>query len=280
MGVWIQAFRGEMYLLLHKKSLWISFWLVMLYSLSFFIRDAWIYISGHGGAVYDASYYFVGIEKQDNRLQEIFAMVFPLLVAFPFSFSYTEERRSRVMQYTFPYVSKGAYFLGKIASAFLGGFFVIGIPYLINALLNILAFGSNNMTPFGVKGSPDFYLNIFSSNLMPCLKFYLEHPLWYIVIFSVVLGIFAGILSAFSCGVGFYLHKIPLLVFLPVYLLFFLSSRYSSLFGGVNLKNMILWCSGWGQNYGRGFVIVCAALILCTVLSAISQCVRKDVGLL
>lgn len=262
-------------MMLHKKSFWISFFFMFLYSLGYHLFFIYSYYQGKITKVYSGSCYFVG-RFADLPCIELFTAVFPLIVTLTFSFTFYEERKSGVWNYTILRIGTKCYYVGKAVVAFLGNFIIITIPYLCNILLNSLVFPEIGVTFYGSTEEPLYYLNLLENSHMPFMSFYIHYTIIYLILYSIFLGVFAGILGCFSYTIGLFVRQSRIIIFIPLYLLFYLSEHYGSYFGGLKLNHVIILDSQWGKNYGTLLILFCLGILTVTNLLLFFKCQKKD----
>lgn len=272
---YINTVKAQFYMMLHKKSFWISFFLMFLYALGYHLFFIYSYWQGKITKTYSGSCYFVG-RFSDLPCVQLFTAAFPLIVTLTFSFTFYEERKSGVWNYTILRTGAKYYYTGKAAVAFLGNFIVITIPYLCNILLNSLVFPEIGVTFYGCEKEPLYYLNLLENGHMPFMSFYIQHTVVYLILYSVFLGIFAGILGCFSYVTGLFVRQGRVIIFVPLYLLFYLTEHYPRYFGGLKLNQIIVLDSQWGKNYGGLFVLFCLGILVVTGLLLFWKCRKTD----
>ncbi len=145
-------------------------------------------------------------------------LYYPLLVVIPAGFALFADKP--LNQYIFIQSRVGArnYYVGKLIVVFLVTFAVFTLPFLIEILLNCIAF------PMKATGDPsnlgyynEDYLQITNMYLFSSL--YIQSPYLYAVFFTVFFGVFSGVLAMFTVAISSFPIKYKVLLFLPIYLL-------------------------------------------------------------
>ncbi|GMQ57180.1 hypothetical protein AN1V17_15750 [Vallitalea sediminicola] len=149
-----------------------------------------------------------------------FMQYFPLLVIIPVAFSYVYDRDSKEIIYIQSRVGLKHYYIGKIISVFLVAFFVFTIPFIIEIIINCIAFpinatGDLSNANIYEKIYIDLVGNYFFYNL------YVIHPYIYTFLVTLVFGLICGVLTVFVVAISMYNIKFKILLFLPVYILLY-----------------------------------------------------------
>lgn len=143
---------------------------------------------------------------------------FPLLVVIPAGFALFADKT--LNQYIFIQSRIGArnYYFGKLIVVFLVTFTVFTLPFLLEILLNCLAFP---ITGIGDPSNLGYYSESYieSTNMYLFSSLYLQSPYLYAVFFTVVFGVFSGVLAMFTVAISTFQIKYKVLLFLPIYLL-------------------------------------------------------------
>lgn len=116
----------------------------------------------------------------------VFTLIWPLLTAAPYAWSWGVERRRGVLQQEALRTNRRACYRAKAVAAFLSGSLVVLVPYLLN--LTICACYAPAAS---VWASDQGYVAIFKDSPLSSL-FYL-HPLAFSLVWSVIAGVVAGL---------------------------------------------------------------------------------------
>lgn len=149
-----------------------------------------------------------------------FMQYFPLLVIIPAGFSYVYDRDSKEIIYIQSRVGLKHYYIGKIISVFLVAFFVFTIPFIIEIIINCIAFpinatGDLSNANIYEKVYIELVGNYFFHNL------YVIHPYIYTFLITLIFGLICGVLTVFVVAISMYNIKFKILLFLPVYILLY-----------------------------------------------------------
>ena len=153
----------------------------------------------------------------DNTL--LLIQLYPLLVACPAGLLYAREWQIGLNTLMESRVGALTYKLSKLAAVFFVTAVVFTLPFMIEILLNIVAFPTiaigdlSNLNTY----DPSYLQSI--KNYIFC-DLYLVSPYLYAVVMTVLFGILSGILGMTICAFSMTIHtKFRLLYLLPTYLL-------------------------------------------------------------
>ncbi|WP_157065218.1 hypothetical protein [Amphibacillus sediminis] len=204
-----------------KKVATVIFFLLMTLVLVNYFSNVWTY---QGTDVVDM-YHPMKLLTLSNWSKYSFYLMqyFPLLVVVPAGFALFTDKQ--LNQYIFIQSRLGAryYLLGKMIVVFSVTFFVFSVPFLIEILLNLIAFpvsavgDPSNIGIYDVSYISGVHMQLFSG-------LYIQSPYLYAVVFTLFFGVFSGVLALFTVAVSTFPIKFKVLLFLPVYLLLYLVS--------------------------------------------------------
>lgn len=119
----------------------------------------------------------------------VFTLIWPLLTAAPYAWSWGAERRRGVLQQEALRTNRRTCYHAKAVAAFLSGALVVLVPYLLNLIICAC------YAPAApVWASDQGYVAIFQDS--PLSSLFYNHPLVYCLVWSVVAGVIAGLWSA------------------------------------------------------------------------------------
>lgn len=153
----------------------------------------------------------------DNTL--LLIQLYPLLVACPAGLLYAREWQIGLNTLTESRVGALTYKLSKLAAVFFVTAVVFTLPFMIEILLNIVAFPTNAIGDLSNLNTYDpSYLQSIKNYIFCDL--YLVSPYLYAVVMTVLFGILSGILGMTICAFSMTIHtKFRLLYLLPTYIL-------------------------------------------------------------
>lgn len=178
----------------------------------------------------------------------LFIQLYPVLVTCPASFSVAGEKNTKEHILIISRIGSLNYNLSRWISTFVLTAVVFIVPFLLELVLNVLAF------PIAATG--DFtQWNIYDPQYMEMVEHYFFSDLYinniYICTIAGILffGIMSGLLGALTAGISAVFRiKYRITLFLPVFLLLNLSIYLPPLFKELGLIQDIKYVTGW-YNY-------------------------------
>ncbi|MGG0717219.1 hypothetical protein ABE096_06415 [Robertmurraya massiliosenegalensis] len=205
---------------------------------------------------------------------------FPLIVVMPAGFSLFTDKQGN--QYIFIQSRVGAhrYYWGKLIVVFLVTFFIFTVPFLLEILLSTIAF------PMMATGDPSnlstydaSYMNTVNMYLLSDL--YIYSPYIYAIFFTLIFGLFSGILAVFTVSISTFSIKYKVLLFLPVYLLLYFLGMLKQLFPTMSVEtNYFFYLAFYHplQNASNSlffFILFALILLFLSILIVVLK-IRKD----
>lgn len=143
---------------------------------------------------------------------------YPIIVVIPAGFSLFNDKRLNQYIYIVSRVGVKNYYIGKLISVFFVTFLVFTLPFLLEIVLNCIAF------PMDAVGEPSNYGFYTESYVAIITKYifsslYIQSPYLYAIFFTLVFGILSGVLAMFTVAISTFPIKFKVLLFLPVYVL-------------------------------------------------------------
>lgn len=210
-----------------------------------------------------------------TRLLKYFETLLPIIVVFPFIFSYLDDINLNVFPYVFSRQTRRSYFTSKYITVITGGFIIIFIPLLVNLILCSITFPLNNNTYWGGYNHVNYEGIILGTSRaintqyygLPFLNVFLLSPSLYNVLFSFIASLFASALASFSFAFSMFFKKHKIFLILPTFLLmqlirFLDAYMYSLTPKGVPYINLnfasYIEVSGYtlGKNYLLFFIFI------------------------
>lgn len=216
---------------------------------------------------YNKTYY-------NSSIALILTTVFPLLVNIPAGLSLNVETQNKTRQLVSSRIGNSKYICSRLISSIVTTFIVFSVPFLIEIVLNCIAF------PLNAKG--DFWnLSMYDPQMINNISayqlsgLYIYSPYLYAIILTLFFGAFCGLLAGFTIIISaIFPIKFKVILLLPIFLLLELSV-YSS--GSLHTAwfNYILFFNDTARN-GAVFYISISVIVLLTVLGAVFAS-KKDV---
>lgn len=161
--------------------------------------------------LYSASAGWVGnINLTQNQTMQVFYFLgIFLIAALAFSDDYFICKNNSILPAILVRTSFKTYFLSGILTAFLGGVFVISAPLAVSQLLSFMILPVSGAEPFLTNASWE-NVTYTAGYLFPALKY--QHPYANNLVFLVYASVFAGIMSAVSYCISFFIRRGKLFV--------------------------------------------------------------------
>lgn len=153
--------------------------------------------------------------------------LYPLLVVCPAGFALAKEYQTGENVYMTARLDRKNYIYSKKIAAFFTTTIVFSIPFLIEILLNCVAFP---LEATGDLSNWGYYEKAFTEAVRNYMfsDFYLRAPYLYAIVGTLMFAVLSGILGAFTVAVSSVVRvKYNVFLFLPVFLLLNLSAMLS-----------------------------------------------------
>ncbi|NLB21302.1 MAG: hypothetical protein GX829_10925 [Clostridium sp.] len=223
------------------------------------------------------SAYTFFILNESSRLLKYFEVLLPIIVVFPFVFSYLDDKDLKAFPYLLSRQTKRSYFTSKYIISIFGGFLIIFLPLMINLILSTFTFPLNNNTHWGgynylsyeeiILGTSRAINTRFSG--LPYLKVFLFSPTLYNILFVLIASIFASALTSFAFAFSMFLQKYKILLLLPTSLLVRLLSFldvyvYSLAYRGIPYINLnfISYIEVSGYTLGKTYLLFFGFIVI------------------
>ena len=187
-------------------------------------------------------------------------ILFPFIVSFPVAFVSFDEELGKSSVFGILRCSYSLYYISKALMAFFTGCIIIWIPFGLNILWNTITFRTNMNGYEGMIYSQTY----FENSGVAFEQFYKLHPLGYEVLFTIMLGFFAGICSFFAYSVSNYIKNYKIICAIPVFALFFATRALD--FKGVIFDDYIACPLGESCLPNMFFVELIMLVISCILL--------------
>lgn len=225
----LKSIKMQTSVLLRKKSTAIVFFILVILVLINFYTNIKEFRGGDANTmIHPMRMLFLSDSFERNNV--LFFQYFPLFVVVPSAFAYLCDKNSREIVFIQSRVGKKDYYIGKFVSCFIVTFLLYTIPFILEALLNCIAFPVES---YGAVGIGSF----FESDYIKHVNGYMWTTLWYfnsyLYTFLNILGIgFASaVLATFTLALStFSIVKFKILLFIPVYALLYLMGTIEKIF--------------------------------------------------
>jgi hypothetical protein len=175
-----------------------------------------------------------------SNIWPVFSNIYPFIVVFPFGFSFIQDRDARVLAWHIRRSGQRRYFRSKLIVAFIGGFIVIAIPFLINMLLCYATFPHNYNSDLQyyswLTGENVFRDTVFAHKPFPSLFAY--SLFLYNIVFLTIFSCFSGLLSMFTMGCSFFIRRYKIMLLIPLFVIFQAGSYLSGVIYDYNNQSI------------------------------------------
>lgn len=162
-----------------------------------------------------------------SRLLRYFETLFPVVVVFPFVFSYADDTSLNMFPYLLSRQGKKSYYISKYMTTIIGAFMIIFIPLLLNLILTTITFPLNNNTYWGGYNSLNYEGIILGTSRaintkysgLPFVRVFFFSPIAYNLVFLFISSLFASSLASFTFAFSMFFKKYKVILLLPAFLL-------------------------------------------------------------
>jgi hypothetical protein len=276
------SIRTQLSIMVARRDFQIVFTFVLALTLYSYVGNLLEYRNTDYSSVY--SWHFLYAGNTMANTWSVFSVLYPFLAVFPFGFSYMQDRKVRLLNNYILKSGKKNYFRSKLIVAFVGGFAIIAIPFVINLILCYATFPHTYFSPLQYEqtltGDQVDRDTVFAAK--PFAELFVQSLPLYNLLYLLFFSLFTGLLSAFSMALSFVIRRFKILLFVPLFVLFQLGSYMSGVIG--NIEHMrffntdILDYFGTDAFYGQSLLFLFSltgAIILFIVLSY-AQAVRRE----
>lgn len=166
----------------------------------------------------------------------IFVMLFPIVVILPAAFSFLLDKDVNEHVFLQSKVGRTSYYLGKLIATFIATLMVFTIPFLIEIILNCIAFP---MGATGLTSNLSLYDNVELMNIKRMLipSLYINSIYAYAIVNTLIFGIVSGLLASFSLALSININfKFKAMLFLPTYILIYALSMIDDIIPNIGFK--------------------------------------------
>ena len=182
-----------------------------------------------------------------------FFLIWPVLAAMPYGWSYGQERNSGVTQQITTRSGKRTYFNAKFISVFISGGFAVFLPILINLLVDAM------ICPYALPKLG--IVPVFNGNFLSAL--YYTNPWVYAICWCMMEFLFGGAAACLCFVVGSMLKFGVMTILVPLVLLTVFDRLSLSLFPGANLTvSPLQMVAAASPNITPGWVLFTALGIM------------------
>ncbi len=290
----LQSIKTQIKIMRRGKEYKAAFLITLLYACLAFMEALAKFAGKDLSLVKDANQ--VVCFSEANHLWSLFCIFYPFLVVLPFSTSYIDDYKNRLLPVYLSRASKKDYYIAKLVAAFVGPAFIIAVSFLVNLLLCNCFFPHNGNTWMGEYQMPNYYRRLLGTGTtyrtlypsIPLLEVYLFSPLLYNLIYILLFSLFSGLLGSFVMSLSFRIRKNKIILFAPIFIMTQLLQVWDArslskaiesggLYRNVNIFEYFspLFSSGMVPFFIPAVSAFLAAVILCFTMYAVNQDLRS-----
>lgn len=226
----------NMRIMIKKKTFLFSLGIMLIICLTLPFIYFWNYRDYYVYQMPAAYSVFVGNDM--GMAWKYIQLIMPFLVIFPYSMSFYDDSMSGVNIYYLTRGDRKKYYFSQMLTCFIGGVIVIGIPFLINILMNTIIFpaeGNDYLTTLNryyvgwsssVTGSNVVFKTVSKGIVLK--KLYVDYPQIYNIVITILASIIAGVMSIATYTFSLIIRKSRIFIFLFSYIFFQLFAMIDS----------------------------------------------------
>lgn len=224
--------KAQLKLLLKRPEFGITMLLMCCFSIGIFILNCIMNFHSNIDNVLSADQFYIG--RSTLPLSPLLALVLSIVIAFPFSDSYFDEKQKNTLPVILTrYKSASNYFISKAFIVFFSAFIVVFIPFMLNIILNSIAFPSESLVDYSRLSSDQtvYYIKDFVQNIL-FPDFFVKYPQLYNILFCLALSLFLGLGAVLIFCISFFVKRSRILVIAS----FFIISNIISIVSNVTMS--------------------------------------------
>lgn len=170
-----------------------------------------------------------------------FTKYYSFLVVLPACFCFFDDKKTGMEVMLKSRMGCERYYSSKTVAGFLATFFCFVIPFLLELLLNVMIFpmeATKNVSNWADYSST--YIQQAQRYLLSDLFF--ENVYMHFFVHILLVGLVSGCASVFVMGISCFGVKYKVFLFLPVYLLWYIISTYSTETVNTYVDSYLLYC--------------------------------------
>ncbi len=226
----------NMRIMIKKKTFLFSLGIMLIICLTLPFIYFWNYRDYYVYQMPAAYSVFVGNDM--GMAWKYIQLIMPFLVIFPYSMSFYDDSMSGVNIYYLTRGDRKKYYFSQMLTCFIGGVIVIGIPFLVNILMNTIIFpaeGNDYLTTLNryyvgwsssVTGSNVVFKTVSKGIVLK--KLYVDYPQIYNIAITILASIIAGVMSIATYTFSLIIRKSRIFIFLFSYIFFQLFAMIDS----------------------------------------------------
>jgi hypothetical protein len=240
----VKLLKAQLNILIHQKGFRFSLFFLLTAVAGNFICNVVKFWNIEQADMY--SFLEISLLSQSNRLGWYIAVFFPFLLVLPGGLSLAVDKKTKADLLWISRCGKGRYLLSKTLAVLLVTFLVFFVPFMLELLLNLIAF------PLDAHGNY-LWTGLYQDGYEIVQKYFLfslyyNHPVVYVLIRTLLMSVVAAALSIIPLAVSCYVSQYYCHLFIPVYFILSMIEQMKVTVGKVrfdyNYYGFIQWCTG------------------------------------
>lgn len=216
--------------------------------------------------------------RTDLPLNDLLRTLYVFLIVFPAGFMAYKNNKFNITPVFKTRASAYSFALTEALTSFTCTFLCFFIPLSLSIILNKIVFPGKETVAFSFNYAATLTGDSVFQNTVgkgePFLGLFLHHPQLYNLLYAFIFSVFCGLLSMFVCAIANFIKSLPILLFLPVYLLHYLMEKVDTVIGSrgedslylnVDMTDYIMIRTFYGKSLVY-FLSLCAFLIISSCL--------------
>lgn len=208
----------QMKLLWRTPAFWLTMGLMCVLSVGVFFGLSFPYYGRDFISIPAADQMYIG--RGGLSVTYILRALLPLIVTLPFADSYFSEKQKNTLPVLLTkYKTPASYYFSKGAAVFVSAALVVFVPFLLNMLLNLIAFPMTSIADY-TNLSTDFAVYYVEPYINTALfpRLLVSHPYLYNFLFCVAVSGFSGLLGAAAYILSYFVKRNRIWVLVSVFI--------------------------------------------------------------
>lgn len=224
----------------------------------------------------------------------VLKLLYIFILVFPFGFYVYKNTKANIHPILIVRSTLKKHYCSSAFCAFTSAFLCFFLPFIINMLINAIVFPLDGTL---LSGASEFTYNhtaaitgdnVFQNTIQkgePFVELYIKSPVLYNLLYSFIFSTFCGILSVFVHSLSYFIKAMPIIMFLPLYLITFIQGKIDNvnmshdadvLYVNYKISDYIMINTFYGKSslYFSTFVI--SIILISIVLLMISYKIERD----
>lgn len=210
----------QMKLLWKTPSFWLMLGFMCLFCVGTFCASCLPYYGIEFMAVPAADQLYIG--RGTVSQVYLLGVLLPLIAALPFADSYFCEKQKNTLPILLTkYKTASQYFFSKGAAVFLSAVLLVLVPFLLNMLLNLLAFPISAIADYTNLSTDQsmYYVEPYITVNVLFPRLLVLHPYLYNFLFCIAISLFSGLLGVTAYVLSYYVARNRIWAIVSVFIL-------------------------------------------------------------